>query len=249
MGKLLIYTCLFTEPGAESPDEPSTFEKVPDADYLCFTNRADLKTTWTVVPMAVPAGMHSKIFSRLVKFDPWTWVPELAKYDAALYMDVFLSLSTDPAWLPILRSVHANPKIDLLIQPNGFKSLDDEFSFILRRRLDSATNVAAQKKWLRERKMNLASTTIPRWGNKFFAFDPANGRVKIALQELAGVMQQQIAVRDQPFAAYVYAKHRLSTKPFYSPLPPGSAIPLLDFTGWRLRKYGRSVHEDRPSKR
>ena len=123
--KVLFYTCIFSTPGEAPQDTPGVFTRVAPVsagsclyDYICLTNVPDLPaTSWRLVHVDMPPALGPRIFSRMIKFDPWTHVPNAGAYSVLVYMDVWRAPLPKPSlWASVVARL-LGPACDLIVHP------------------------------------------------------------------------------------------------------------------------------------
>lgn len=233
MARILFYTCIYTPPHKAPQDEPGKFKRIKGCDYLCLTNCDWLdqaKTDWTLVRSKVPAGMRPRIFSRMVKFNPWKYIPNVEQYDMLVYMDVMLSPKTDDGmWPKILGCLDDH---DLMIEDHWCPNMRHQLKGLAGAR-DTPERMERTAKWLEERGVDLDSDKTPRYSNKFFGLKPGNKKVRKAFLELCEFLAaDDVTHRDQPPASYIYPKHKIKTHQFKTV----TGTPhTCEVSGWRSR--------------
>lgn len=244
--RILFYTCIFSDGDRLPQDEPGPFERMKGCDYLCLHNCPHLaqdRTDWRLVRVReLPKGMPGRVFSRMVKFDPWSHLPDVASYDLVVYCDVFLSpLPRPELWAEVARLAQSH---DLVIQRHWCPNMRDQLDGLSTKR-DSRERLDAMGRWLAKRGVDLDSADVPRYSNKFFAFAPGNPAVAAAFAGMCAFLRpNDVCHRDQPAASYFYPKHGVRDVDFKI----GDVRHPFAVTGWRARKNpgGGRIHPPPP---
>lgn len=232
--RVLFYTCIYTFPHKAPQDEPGKFKRMKGCDYLCLTNCDwfdQSKTDWTLVPSKVPAGMRPRVFSRMIKFNPWKFIKNLEQYDALVYMDVMLSPKVDESiWEATIKCLETH---DLMIENHWCPNLRYQLNALAGAR-DTGERMDKMAEWLEKRGVDLDSDKTPRYSNKFFALKPGNKKVQAAFLELCEFLAaDDVTHRDQPPVSYIYPKHKLKTHEFKTLV---GTLHVCELSGWRARE-------------
>jgi hypothetical protein len=110
--KKVVYTCLFSN-GSTKPDTPFVKDKLPEFDYIIFTNIPDncKNSGWS--PIQRELLNNHPIYT--AKYYKWTAHNYLLDYDVALYVDAYMSPNPKILWGNYISRLNINSITESLI--------------------------------------------------------------------------------------------------------------------------------------
>ena len=215
--KICFITCIIGD-NIESVDKVTQFKKHSNYDYYLFTNldKNLFNTSWEVLTIEnkyIEKEKNNIYKSRYMKFMGWDYIKNVLKkeYDAIVYCDGQFYPKYNVSWENIVNKLSSSEsRIVQSIHPHRGHKLYEECDAISRSKKDSHKNMAAMKKFLKDKK---TPENIEMYENTVFCYDPSNVKLQQALKEFWDIYTtKKITHRDQPLWAYICWKHNI--KPY-----------------------------------
>ena len=136
----------------EEADKPIKFTKIPNVDYMLFTNipKNKFNTSWEIIEIRDflnPNITSIIIKSRYPKFMAWEYIRTVLKleYDVIFYMDAIYYPKPDksPIWMKLANEIKSNSCG--LMQQKHIRDAHKECYAIVRARKDSKANMQKMK--------------------------------------------------------------------------------------------------------
>jgi hypothetical protein len=204
----MIKTCfvssLYLGEQFREPDVPSTFQRIPNIDYLLFTNVPKhsclANTSWDVIEYIdenPKIASNCIVHSRVAKFQPWR-IPILIErdYDIIIYCDAYWTPIPTLKWEQIINQL-LQSKSGIIQSLNPYRDCAyDECVELIKANKES---VGKMEKTIQLFEQNSLPRHYALYRNTFLCYQPKNYNVK----KLFGVFWElyydnKYTYRDQP---------------------------------------------------